>query len=55
MKVPFTKTNGAAQHPAVLLAAQALVALVPAVCVLWFMTAAMRNERLAVHTRFTEV
>ena len=25
-----------------------LVALVPAVCVLWFMTVAMRNERLAV-------
>jgi signal transduction histidine kinase len=32
-----------------------LVALVPAVCVLWFMTVAMRNERLAVQDRLREV
>ena len=55
LKIPFTKSNGAVQRPATLLAAQVLVALVPAVCVLWFMTAAMRNERLAVHPRLAEV
>ena len=36
-------------------AALGLVALVPAVCVLWFMTVAMRNERLAVQDRLTDV
>jgi signal transduction histidine kinase len=30
-------------------------ALVPAACVLWFMNAAMRNERLAVRQRLTDV
>ena len=37
------------------IAALSMVALVPAVCVLWFMTVAMRNERLAVHERLAEV
>jgi signal transduction histidine kinase len=32
-----------------------LAALVPAVCVLWFMTIAMRNERLAVQQELTSV
>ncbi len=48
MKIPFTKSNGGEQSPASLFAALVLVALVPAVCVLWFTTVAMRNERLAV-------
>ena len=47
MKTPFDKSNGGEQSPASLFAALVLVALVPAVCVLWFMTVAMRNERLA--------
>ena len=37
------------------MAALVLVALVPAVGVLWFMTVAMRNERLAVQERLTAV
>ncbi len=37
------------------MAALVLVALVPAVGVLWFMSVAMRNERLAVHARLTAV
>ncbi|MDA1277705.1 MAG: HAMP domain-containing sensor histidine kinase [Verrucomicrobia bacterium] len=32
-----------------------VVALVPTVCVLWFMTIAMRNEQLAVHERLSGV
>ena len=32
-----------------------LVALVPTACVLWFMSVAMRNERLAVQERLTDV
>ena len=42
LKIPFTKSNGGAQSPASLSVALVLVALVPAVCVLWFMTVAMR-------------
>ena len=38
-----------------LVAALVLVALVPAVGVLWFMTVAMRNERLAVQERLAGV
>jgi signal transduction histidine kinase len=38
-----------------MLAALTLAALVPAVCVLWFMSVAMRNERLAVQQRLTQV
>ena len=38
-----------------LVAALVLVALVPVVGVLWFMSVAMRNERLAVQARLTEV
>ena len=37
------------------MAALVLVALVPAVGVLWFMTVAMRNERFAVQERLVEV
>ncbi len=55
MKIPFTKSNGGNQSPASLIAALVLVALVPAVCVLWFMSVAMRNERLAVQERLAEV
>ena len=55
MKIPFTKSSGGEQSPASLFAALVLVALVPAVCVLWFMTVAMRNERLAVQERLTDV
>ncbi|MBI4325639.1 MAG: HAMP domain-containing histidine kinase [Chloroflexi bacterium] len=36
-------------------AALILAALLPVVCVVWFMTIAMRNERLAVQQRLTEV
>ena len=55
MKSPFTKSNGGEHTPASLFAALVLVALVPTVCVLWFMTVAMRNERLAVQERLTDV
>ena len=55
MKSPFNKSNAGEESPASLFAALVLVALVPAVCVLWFMTAAMRNERLAVQQRLTDV
>ena len=41
--------------PASTIAALVLVALVPAVCILWFMSVAMRNERLAVNERLTGV
>ena len=41
--------------PASTIAALVLVALVPAVCILWFMTVAMRNERLAVHEQLSGV
>ena len=54
MKIRFDKPNGH-QSPAPLLAALVLVALVPAVGVLWFMSVAMRNERLAVQERLTAV
>ena len=43
------------KSPASLIAALVLVALVPAVGVLWFMSVAMRNERLAVQERLAEV
>ena len=43
------------KEPASLIAALVLVALVPAVCVLWFMNVAMRNERLAVQERLANV
>lgn len=50
----FTKSNAGTERPAPLLAALVLVALVPTVGVWWFMTVAMRNERLAVQARLTE-
>jgi signal transduction histidine kinase len=54
-KNPFKLPNGSSQSPAPMLAVLVLAALVPAGCVLWFMTVAMRNERLAVQERLTEV
>jgi signal transduction histidine kinase len=55
LKRPF-KEFGAGNHSAATtFAALVLVALVPAACVLWFMTVAMRNERLAVQGRLTDV
>ncbi|MBI5766729.1 MAG: hypothetical protein HZA93_02990 [Verrucomicrobia bacterium] len=48
MKIPFKESADGEQSPAPLIAALVLVALVPAVGVLWFMSVAMRNERLAV-------
>jgi hypothetical protein len=47
LKHPFQRVFGHNGSPAPLFAALVLVALVPAVGVLWFMTVAMRNERLA--------
>ena len=55
MNIPFTKSNGGNQSSAPLIAALVLVALVPTVGVLWFMSVAMRNERLAVQERLTAV
>lgn len=55
LKLPFTKSNGGEQRPASLIAPLVLVALLPVVCVLWFMSVAMRNERLAVPERLAEV
>lgn len=55
MKTPFTHSNGGNRGLASLIAALVLVALVPTAGVLWFMTVAMRNERLAVQARLTEV
>jgi hypothetical protein len=55
MKRPFQNLSAGNRGPATTFAALALVALVPAVCVLWFMTRAMRNERLAVQDRLTGV
>lgn len=49
------KLTDATHAPAYLLGALVLVALVPAVGVLWFMTVAMRNERLAVQEQLAEV
>ncbi len=43
----------AGRGPGPLLPALVLVALVPALCVLWFMSAAIRNEQLAVQQRFS--
>jgi signal transduction histidine kinase len=54
LKIP-TPNEEYSRGPAPLLAALVLVALVPAVGVLWFMTVAMRNERLAVQERLTAV
>ena len=55
LKIPFTKSTGGEPSPAPLFAALVLVALVPAVGVLWFMSVAMRNERLAVQERLAAV
>ncbi|MBI4661070.1 MAG: hypothetical protein HY735_19740, partial [Verrucomicrobia bacterium] len=55
MKRLLGKSGGADHSPATILAALLLVALVAAGCVLWFMTVAMRNERLAVQQRLTEI
>ena len=55
MKRPFKEFSAGNHSTATTFAALVLVALVPAVCVLWFMTLAMRNERLAVQDRLTDV
>ncbi len=55
MKRPFQNFSAGNRGPATTFAALVLVALVSAVCVLWFMTRAMRNERLAVQDRLTGV
>jgi len=55
LKGPFKEFSAGNHSTATTFAALVLVALVPAVCVLWFMTLAMRNERLAVQDRLTEV
>ena len=55
LKRPFKEFSAGDHSTATTLAALVLVALVPAVCVLWFMTLAMRNERLAVQDRLTDV
>jgi signal transduction histidine kinase len=55
LKRPFKEFSTGNHSTATMFAALVLVALVPAVCVLWFMTLAMRNERLAVQGRLTDV
>jgi len=55
LKKPFKEFSAGNHSTATTFAALVLVALVPAVCVLWFMTLAMRNERLAVQNRLTDV
>jgi signal transduction histidine kinase len=55
VKTPFLKLAGLEGRSGTTLFALGLAALVPAVCVLWFMTVAMRNERLAVQDRLTGV
>lgn len=55
MKTPFEEFRAGDHSTASTLAALVLVALVSAACVLWFMTVALRNERLAVQGRLTDV
>jgi signal transduction histidine kinase len=55
LKRPFNKFNAVNHSTATAFAALVLVALVPALCVLWFMSIALRNERLAVQQRLTAV
>jgi hypothetical protein len=55
VKTPFRRLADLDWRSGTTLIALALAALVPAACVLWFMTAAMRNERLAVKQRLTGV
>jgi signal transduction histidine kinase len=55
LKRLFKALSAGNHSTATTFAALVLVALVPAVCVLWFMTVAMRNERLAVQDRLTKV
>ncbi len=55
MKRPFKDFSTGDHSTASTFAALVLVALVSAACVLWFMTVAMRNERLAVQGRLTDV
>jgi signal transduction histidine kinase len=51
----FRKVTAGNQGPPAMIAALVLAALVPAMGVLWFMSVAMRNERLAVQERLTAV
>lgn len=55
MKMPFQRSAVSDRSSASLVATLAFAALVPVACVLWFMNAAMRNERLAVQERKAEV
>jgi len=55
MNWPVERSIGGNRSLVSAFAALLLAALVPAACVLWFMTVAMRNERLAVEQRLTEV
>ena len=47
--------GGARDGTKAMLALTGMATLLPAICVLWFMTRAIRNERLAVQQRLTEV
>ncbi|HOX03171.1 MAG TPA: HAMP domain-containing sensor histidine kinase [Candidatus Paceibacterota bacterium] len=55
MKTPIPMPGWLDWRSGTTLIALGLAALVPALCVLWFMTIALRNERLAVQQRLTEV
>ena len=50
-KATFRKSTAGDRRSALLFASLTLATLVPAVGVLWFMSVAMRNERLAVQSR----
>ncbi|MDA1277453.1 MAG: hypothetical protein O2960_25920, partial [Verrucomicrobia bacterium] len=55
MQWRFKHSHGGDHSPVSTFAVLLLVALVAAGCVLWFMTVAMRNERLAVQQRLSDV
>jgi signal transduction histidine kinase len=55
VKTPFQELAWLDWRSGRTLVALGFAALVPASCVLWFMTIALRNERLAVQQRLTEV
>jgi signal transduction histidine kinase len=55
LKSPFKEFSAGDHTTVTTFAALVLVALLPTVCVLWFMTVAMRNEQLAVQGRLTDV
>lgn len=55
MKTPLQTLAWLDWRSGTTLIALGLAALVPVLCMLWFMTIALRNERLAVQQRLTEV